>query len=101
MEWLNILVPQTERIKIVDLGYNDKIRVEFGCPKLHTNELGHKVCTIYKDRPKVCVDYNCFKWANQAKRRPQGWDKIKRIIKQVHDVDVQWDGPMYTVENLK
>lgn len=37
-------------------------------------------CGIYKDRPKICIEYNCFKWANGKKQFPQYYDFIKNLI---------------------
>lgn len=37
-------------------------------------------CGIYKDRPKICIDYNCFTWANGKKQLPQHYDFVKNLI---------------------
>lgn len=68
--------------------------IQFTCPQLATNDEGHKLCSIYKDRPTICSDYNCFESSNINKRRPQQWDKIKDIIKEVHGIDVEYKGPI-------
>ena len=65
----------------------------FICPKLK-EENGLKTCSIYENRPMVCQDYNCFAKANKKKQRPAGWDKIKEVIKLIHDVDIEWTGPL-------
>ena len=65
------------------------------CPKLVIDEeAGTKMCGIYEVRPSICRNYNCFTTANASKRRPQNWDNIKKIIKEVHDVDVEWPLPL-------
>ena len=45
-------------------------------------------CNIYKDRPKMCSDYNCFKAANGAKRLPEYYDHIKKLVERVHGIDL-------------
>ena len=65
------------------------------CPKLIVDEeAGTKVCGIYEKRPDVCRDYNCFRDANNRRRRPQNWDLIAGLIKKVHNVDVEWPLPL-------
>lgn len=68
--------------------------IEFRCPKLKTNEEGHKLCSIYENRPKICSDYNCFEASNRAERRPENFDRISKIIKEVHGVEVKYENPL-------
>ena len=68
------------------------------CTKLVIDEAaGTRMCGIYEDRPAICRNYNCFTTANRSKRRPQNWDKIKRIIQEVHGVTVEWTLPLKKV----
>ena len=111
-EWLNVIAKQNDRTKLKWYACEAKeyysksedkpiiekraqFRIEFTCPKLDIDEeKGTKMCSIYESRPKVCSNYNCFKNANRLNQRPQAWDKIKQIIKTVHGIDVEWDGPL-------
>lgn len=111
-EWLKVISKQSDRTKLkwyaneVTEHYSkseDKpimeeraqFRIEFTCPKLDIDEdKGTKLCTIYEDRPKVCSDYNCFRNANAMDQRPQNWDYVKGIVKEVHGIDLTWDGPL-------
>lgn len=34
-----------------------EIAIHVPCPKLVTNEKGHKSCMVYENRPGVCMDY--------------------------------------------
>ena len=110
-EWLDVIAKQSDTTQL--LWYdNDKVqhksssgntdaqmrgqfRIRFTCPKLEVDkEAGTKMCTIYEDRPTVCRNYNCFRDANFKNQRPENWDYIAGIIKEVHGVDIEWDGPL-------
>lgn len=105
-EWLDVMIGSNPHVNMRKhnkrhlklpngkyMGNATPFEIEFRCPKLKTNEEGHKLCSIYKDRPKICSDYNCFEHSNRLQRRPQQWDKIKGIIKEVHGIDVEYKGP--------
>lgn len=96
LPWYKTVVEQTDRIKLVDIDpKNEKLKIRFFCPQLEVNtEQRTHVCKIYENRPNVCRDYNCFRDANNKGRRPQKWNYIKDIIKEVHNIDVVWDGPL-------
>lgn len=114
LDWLTTLVEDNELVSLVNhnqvsVNGNTKnpFEVKITCSKLIVDEQeGTYKCGVYLDRPKVCSDYNCFSWANNLKRRPQNWERIKRIIKEVHGVDVEWSGPLNSkvykknIENL-
>jgi Fe-S-cluster containining protein len=68
--------------------------IEFRCPQLKINEEGHKLCSIYENRPQVCSNYNCFEASNRGKRRPQNFARISEIIKEVHGVEVKYENPL-------
>lgn len=111
-EWLNVIAKQSDKTHLkwyenetedhLSKSENKVIRedrarfkIQFTCPKLEIDEeAGTKICTIYEDRPKVCSNYNCFRNANNLNQRPENWNYIKGIIKEVHGVDVNWDGPL-------
>ena len=109
-EWMDVILGSNP---LLTLKYHNKRDVEFPdgriaknmtpfeiearCPKLKTNEEGHKLCSIYEDRPTTCARYNCFDMANKTERRPQNWDFIAGIIKEVHGVEVKWENEL--VEN--
>jgi len=115
-EWLNVMAGQSDKTELI--WYENEVvehwsirdnktvheerarfRIKFTCPKLEVDkEAGTKKCGIYNDRPKVCRDYNCFRTANQTKNRPQNWDLVSGIIKDVHGVDVHWDGELQTAK---
>lgn len=105
-EWLDVMIGTNPNAKMLKHNKRDMqvpgrgvmrnatpFEIEFRCPQLKTNDEGHKLCAIYQDRPKICSDYNCFEQSNRLQRRPQQWDKIKRIVKEVHGIDVEYDGP--------
>jgi Fe-S-cluster containining protein len=107
VEWLDVMIGTNPKAKM--LKHNKRtikkpsgevmrdstpFEIQFTCPQLATNDEGHKLCSIYKDRPTICSDYNCFESSNINKRRPQQWDKIKDIIKEVHGIDVEYKGPI-------
>ncbi len=111
-EWLSVIAKQNDKTNLkwyaneVTEHYSkseDKLireeraqfKIQFTCPKLDINkEAGTKTCTIYEDRPKVCSNYNCFRNANQLNQRPENWNFISSIIKEVHGIDVNWDKPL-------
>lgn len=107
-EWLDVMIGTNPHAKV--LKHNKRnvkmadgkvvpnatpFEIEFTCPQLKTNDQGHKLCAMYENRPEVCSAYNCFDKANKLKRRPQGWQKVKKAIKEVHGIDVVWHGPLY------
>ena len=112
-EWLNVIGAQSENTEL--MWFEDEVvdhhslsegkvvkeerarfKIKFNCPKLVVDEeAGTKMCGIYENRPKVCSNYNCFASANRTQQRPQNWEFIKGIIKEVHGVDVEWDGPLH------
>ena len=96
LQWHNAVV--TKQKKSTGEEVNQKAipyHVTHVCPKLVIDEeAGTKMCGIYEVRPSICRNYNCFTTANASKRRPQNWDNIKKIIKEVHDVDVEWPLPL-------
>jgi Fe-S-cluster containining protein len=69
--------------------------IEYTCSKLETKG-DLKTCSIYKDRPNICKDYNCFTISNKVNKRPANWNNIKRIIKEVHNVDIEYTGSLDT-----
>jgi len=97
--WYKTVVEQNDLIKLVNFDSNkNQVQIRFRCPKLDVDEKENTYkCSIYADRPAVCSNYNCFKDANNKNRRPENWDRIKVIVKQVHGVDLTWDGPMRRV----
>ena len=64
------------------------------CPQLKTNEEGHKLCAVYENRPTTCRRYNCFDMSNKMKRRPENFENIARIIKEVHGIEVKYENPL-------
>lgn len=96
LEWYKTVVEQNDLIRLVAFNEKEeKVKIRFTCPKLVVDQQQKTfTCSIYQDRPQVCRAYNCFRTANIANRRPERWDYIKGIIKEVHGVDVVWDGPM-------
>lgn len=54
----------------------DKVAVVNWCTQL----MPDLSCKIYKDRPQMCRDYNCFKAANGRKKPPEYYDFIKGLI---------------------
>ena len=106
-EWMNVILGSNP---LLSIRYHNKRDVEFPdgrkskgatpfeivarCPQLKTNEEGHKLCAIYEDRPTTCSKYNCFDMANKLKRRPENFEFIAEIIKQVHHKIVKWDNPI-------
>lgn len=82
VEWYNVIARQTDTIEIYDDG-----RIRFHCPQLLKTSDGMKTCQVYKDRPKICSDYNCFHMANLKGRPPENYEMIKGIIKKVHGED--------------
>ena len=54
----------------------DKVAVVNWCTQL----MPDLSCKIYKDRPQMCRDYNCFKAANGTKKLPEYYDFIKGLI---------------------
>ena len=105
-EWLDVMIGTNPHAKMMKHNKRDLLlpngnvgrkslpfEITFTCPQLKTNDEGHKLCQIYKDRPQICSDYNCFEHSNRLGRRPQQWDKIKKIIKEVHDINVEYNGP--------
>lgn len=97
VEWYKVIVQQTDRIKLVNIDpENETTKIRFVCPKLVIdNDAGTKMCSIYESRPTVCRNYNCFDQANKRKRRPEQFQFIADIIKQVHGIEVKWNGPLY------
>ena len=100
IEWVDTLMSDNPLVKAIHhnpVTYDGKkqnpFEIEIACSKLNTDD-GFKKCSIYKNRPKVCSDYNCFKWSNKLKRRPQGWEKITRAIKEAHGIDVEYQNEM-------
>ena len=106
-EWLDVVIgdnPYTEMKKhnkrdlMLPTGMEMKnatpFEIEFRCPQLKTNEEGHKLCSIYESRPKICRDYNCFEASNRAERRPENFARISEIIKEVHGVEVKYENPL-------
>jgi len=106
-EWMDVMIGTNPNARMVKhnkrdvdvmgkgLGRNvTPFEIEFTCPQLKTNDEGHKLCSIYMDRPKVCSSYSCFEASNKGKRRPQGWDRITKAIKEVHGIDVTYDNEM-------
>ena len=61
------------------------------------NEEKTAKCSIYKNRPQACSDYNCFEHANKLKRRPQNFVRIQKLIKEVHGIDVEWENELKSV----
>ena len=58
----------------------DKVAVVNWCSQLNPD----LTCNIYKDRPQMCIDFNCFKEANGRKGFPEYYDHIKTLIKRIH-----------------
>lgn len=98
LPWYEVVVEQNDLIRLVDFNEKEEsIKIRFTCPKLVVDEQQKTfMCSIYPTRPDVCANYNCFRNANNRNIRPQRWDYIKGIIKEVHGVDVTWDGPLST-----
>ena len=44
------------------------------------DNLHHVKCGVYKDRPQMCRDYNCFRAANGVKRLPEYYEMISKLI---------------------
>jgi len=42
-------------------------------------------CKLYDNRPYICKKFNCFWSANIAKRLPENYDHIKKVIGEIHD----------------
>lgn len=57
----------------------DKVAVTNWCSQL----MPDLSCKIYKNRPQMCRDYNCFEAANGWKRLPEYYDHIKGLIDDV------------------
>lgn len=106
-EWLDVVIGTNPYLKMNKhnkrdvkmpngkfMGRATPFEIEFRCPKLKTNEEGHKLCSIYENRPKICSNYNCFEASNQAKRRPENFAQISEIIKEVHGVEVKYENPL-------
>ena len=93
IEWHNPIMVEMSDLTDHQIAVKHPYEVVFICPKLKEKD-GLKICSIYENRPSVCKDYNCFTRANEKKQRPYGWDKIKEVIKSIHDVDIEWTGPM-------
>jgi|TARA_R100000084_G_scaffold107984_2_gene69463 Fe-S-cluster containining protein len=60
----------------------DKVAVVNWCSNLRPD----LSCGIYKNRPGMCVAYNCFKAANGQKQLPEYWNHIKPLVERVHGV---------------
>lgn len=55
------------------------------CSKLDKN----KGCTVYKKRPRVCADFNCFDRYNKGEKAwTMYFPKVESIIKEVHNIDI-------------
>lgn len=103
LDWLNTMVEDNDkvilkphnRVEVSEGSMRNPFEFEIKCSKLviDKKEDTYK-CGVYQNRPKVCEEYNCFAFANNLGRRPQNFDRIKNIIKEVHGVDVEWTGPM-------
>ena len=106
-EWMDVILGTNPYI---ELKYHNKVDVQRSdgtiqenmtpfeivarCPQLKTNEEGHKLCAIYEDRPTTCSRYNCFDMGNKMKRRPENFEFIAGLIKEVHDIEVKWENEM-------
>ena len=80
-----------ELIKRAVEGYGDHLRVSDGGEIILTCSHLDKengVCTIYKDRPQICRDYNCVSWAQVdfgrgvPKERLIHYNKIEKMLKE-------------------
>lgn len=105
IEWLTTMLEDNElanikqhnRVKNLEGDLKNPFEIELKCSKLIVDEKEKTyMCGVYTNRPSVCEEYNCFAFANKLGRRPQNFDKIKDIIKEVHGVDVEWTGSMET-----
>lgn len=93
IQWHNPVNLEMSDLDEKEVAIKHPYEVVFACPKLKEKD-GLKFCSIYENRPSVCKDFNCFTRANEKKIRPSGWNIIKDTIKLIHDVDVEWTGPM-------
>ena len=67
---------------------DDRVAVVNWCSQL----MPDLSCKIYKNRPQMCRDYNCFEAANGLKRLPEYYDHIKGLIddaKRRSEVEVE------------
>ena len=84
IEYIKTVFGDVEGIKILDvtnsLSGQTRVSIQKTCAKLTTNEQGHKLCSIYQNRPAVCSDFNCVETANHSNQAPQNWEKIKELI---------------------
>lgn len=85
-EYIATVFADTPGIKILDvtnsLTGKTRVSIQKTCAKLTTNDQGHKLCSIYKNRPAVCSAFNCIQTANHSKTAPQNWERIKELIDQ-------------------
>ena len=79
-EYLQAMFGRSPR-SFVELRPNNKVAVVNWCSQLNPD----LTCNIYKDRPQMCIDFNCFKEANGRKGFPEYFDHIKSLIRRVHD----------------
>lgn len=106
IDWLDAVVEDNElvgiikhnSVKLEDGTRAEPFEIELRCSKLVIdNEEKTAKCSIYLNRPQVCSDYNCFEHANNLKRRPQNFERIQKLIKEVHGIDVEWENEMKSV----
>ena len=80
-----------ELLKRAIEGYDDHLRIsDEGKIILTCSHLDKEngVCTIYKDRPQICRDYNCVSWAQvdfsrgTPKERLTHYNKIEKMLKE-------------------
>lgn len=55
---------------------NQKLKVVNWC----SNLLPDLRCGIYKNRPEICVVYNCFAWSNSKKVLPESFAHIFSLL---------------------
>ena len=87
IEWENVIARQTDNIEILP-----DARVRFHCPELVIDG-EFKKCGIYKDRPRICSQYNCFEMANKMGRPPENYEMIMGIINKLKEKENHFSDP--------
>ena len=75
MQYLKAMFEHTPRVE-VKRESTKNIGVVNWCSQLQTD----LTCGIYKNRPKICQEYNCFDMGNKTKKLPEYYDFVKELL---------------------
>jgi len=74
--YLEAMFDKSPRSYVESDPVNKKLKVVNWC----SNLLPDLRCGIYKNRPEICVVYNCFTWSNSKKVLPEAFDHIFSLL---------------------